>query len=193
MMEYLMRLYDTENDTVSPSDDTTRYYTNKGRVVYGGGGIAPDYVLPVVTDKAFVYYNQLQRENIYTIVALDYVARHWTALQRAYATSDAFVKNFQVSPALFDQLLREGDAHGIARDPVCLAKYGDDMRVLLKATVATSLYGTPARSRILLHNDNEVQQTLQFILGGSKLPAVQAHAPKATAHKAASAKRNKKQ
>lgn len=181
MLDYIMSLYNTQYDSLSYApNDTTRYYTHKGRVVYGGGGITPDYVLPVVTDKAFVYYNDLEDANVYKSVALNYVARNWNVLKQEYITPDAFVNKYQVSPQLFEQLLKAGDKAGLKRDPVCISKYGEDMKSLLKATIGVSLYGSQVHNRITLQRDVEMQRTLKFIENGSHPATISQHSSAAT-------------
>lgn len=170
LMDYIMRVYDVEGEEDSAAGDTTRYYTQKGHVVYGGGGIKPDYPLPAVTDKAFIYYNQLQASNLYTNVALNYVARNWTMLKSRYPTQDLFVKDYETPAALLEQLLHAGDTAGVRRDPQCIAKYGGDMRQQLKSVVGLCLYGDEVRYRIMLQRDSELQRALKFIEGGSLLP-----------------------
>ena len=40
-------------------NDSLKYKTKKGRVVYGGGGIMPDFFIPRDTSDNTVYFNRL--------------------------------------------------------------------------------------------------------------------------------------
>ena len=61
--ELLRRFTDGEvyaTDSVPhPEGDTTRYYTDSGRVMYGGQGILPDIFIPRETMYPNAYYNRL--------------------------------------------------------------------------------------------------------------------------------------
>lgn len=53
--------------------DTSRpvFKTNKGRIVYGGGGITPDYI--VKSEKMTAFTSSLLRQNVFYLFALQYV------------------------------------------------------------------------------------------------------------------------
>lgn len=63
--------------------DTTRYYTQGGRIVYGGGGIMPDYFV-AATDTAGDYkvYRQLSYTGVLYDFAFDYSDKHRNALSQ---------------------------------------------------------------------------------------------------------------
>ncbi len=165
MLEHYLNMY---NDSAyHRTNDTVTYHTREGRIVYGGGGIMPDYLLQMESDKAFVYYNELRDANLYSEVALNEVTRHWEQLTTAYPDADSFVKNYTVSNALFEQLLRDGDAKKIKRNPVCIHKYGHDMRRLIKAEMARYLYGDQAYFPTLLPADTDLSRTLRLIEEGA--------------------------
>ncbi|MDY5969951.1 MAG: S41 family peptidase [Bacteroidales bacterium] len=165
MMDYILRLYDTQQgDTLPPHpNDTTRYYTRKGRVVYGGGGITPDHQLHIFTDSALIYFNKMNEKALLDNVALQFVERNYAALKKHYPTENDFVKRFTTPDALSRQLLHEADKAGLMRDPATLAKYGSYIRLTIKARIATSLYGSAANARILLSEDKELEETLMLI------------------------------
>ena len=70
---------DTDNDTAQTSDslvvaEKEVYYTNGGRVVYGGGGIAPDIEVERGTWKPIEI--NLERKSLFFDFAVQYVAAH---------------------------------------------------------------------------------------------------------------------
>ena len=65
--------------------DSLKYYTlNKHRVVYGGGGIMPDYFIPLDTTVYTKYYRNLSRKNIVIDSYLSYIDNHRAELKSAY-------------------------------------------------------------------------------------------------------------
>lgn len=59
--------------------DTTKYFTTKGRVVYGGGGITPDIFVPFDTTGFNPYFKRIN-SNIYYDFVLKYSDKHRSAL-----------------------------------------------------------------------------------------------------------------
>jgi carboxyl-terminal processing protease len=52
--------------------DSLQFTTIGGRTVYGGGGIMPDYFVPLDTTSAGEYYNQLQNKSVLREFILNY-------------------------------------------------------------------------------------------------------------------------
>ncbi len=171
MMDYYLNRIFSSDSALYYAADTVPYYTREGRVVYGGGGIMPDYKLPVESDRDVIYFNKVRQAGLYGLVALEEVAINWEELKRDYPDADAFVKRYQVDAELFNKLLSAADGRGIKRNPAGIAKYGDDMRVLLKAEMAKCLYNDHAYYRILSSLDRELSHVLRFIEAGSVLPS----------------------
>lgn len=62
--------------------DTTRYYTKRGRVVLGGGGIMPDIFVPRDTTLYTKYFNQVVNRAYTYQFAYHYVDRYRKELER---------------------------------------------------------------------------------------------------------------
>ncbi|MBN2776607.1 MAG: S41 family peptidase [Bacteroidales bacterium] len=60
--------------------DSLIYYTNKGRAVYGGGGIMPDVFVPIDTIGYSNLYANISRANLEYYFAIEYVDNHRTEL-----------------------------------------------------------------------------------------------------------------
>ena len=56
--------------------DSLKYITPKGKIVYGGGGIMPDYFIPRDTAKASEYLYQLRARGLIYNFAIDYTNAH---------------------------------------------------------------------------------------------------------------------
>lgn len=77
-MDIANRYYHNEMfsaDSIRPQD-TVRYFTRGGRVVYGGGGIMPDYFVPMDTIGYTPYFMEVNGRNLIYKFALDYSDRH---------------------------------------------------------------------------------------------------------------------
>lgn len=65
---------DEEIDTLAVAEEKEIFYTNGGRIVYGGGGIVPDIEIPAETWKPIEI--NLYRNSMFFNFAVDYVAKH---------------------------------------------------------------------------------------------------------------------
>lgn len=69
-------------------DDSLKYTTPEGRVVYGGGGIMPDVFVPLDTSKVSNYYSKVWGKNILYRYTLDYSDRHRDELNNIKSVDD---------------------------------------------------------------------------------------------------------
>jgi carboxyl-terminal processing protease len=60
--------------------DTTKYYTRSGRVVHGGGGIMPDYIVPIDTVGITPYFRKVSALNLIYNFVMDWSDRHRTEM-----------------------------------------------------------------------------------------------------------------
>jgi len=93
--------------------DSLKYYTPKGRVVYGGGGIMPDIFVPVDTTKYSSLYNELVRKGIFGGFTLDYMDTHKEDFLKRYPTIEEFKNNFFVSDELYKELMSYAKKEGV--------------------------------------------------------------------------------
>ena len=163
--DFLLRLTAEMSDSMNytPKDDTVKYYTKKGRVVYGGGGILPDIIIPYEKDVTYVYYNTLIRKGLVQKYAFDYVERNSKALKQKYPASDDFIKNFNVDNAFFETFVQYTEKQGVNRDKASIAAHGKELKVSLKAYMAEILYGQDAFYEIYLTNDPELAKALKVV------------------------------
>ena len=80
-----------------------------GRTVYGGGGIMPDYFVPVDTTMYTDYYLKLRDKGAIVQFNIKLIDRHRKEWLKKYRTFDRFNRDFEVS----DRMLRELVAMGV--------------------------------------------------------------------------------
>lgn len=156
--EYLQQMIAsaTSDSLLTKITDTTKYYTTKGRVVYGGGGIYPDFPLKMHSDSCLVYFNKMIDKGIINQFAFRYITRNYTQLRKKYTSANDFVRNFSVDDAMFKQLINYAAAQGLPRNAHSIAKYNDNMRLMLKALISESLFYSETYYRIMLQSDLEL-------------------------------------
>ncbi|MBS9768561.1 MAG: S41 family peptidase [Flavobacteriaceae bacterium] len=74
--------------------DSLQYKTDKGRIVYGGGGIMPDVFVPLDTTTYSKYYEKLQRKFLVRDFAYHFADKHRAELSalKDYKKMEDFIK-----------------------------------------------------------------------------------------------------
>lgn len=157
---YLERmLFEMENDSiVSAITDTTKYFTKKGRVVYGGGGIYPDKVLSYMRDTDLVFVNSLINKACISDFVLDCLKNDYESLIKTYPTEQAFVDRFAVDDTMLRRLFAYAATKGVRKNEQSARKYDRLIRTTLKANLGECLYRTETFYRIYAPCDHELGQ-----------------------------------
>lgn len=150
-------LYAEENVAVN---DSLKYITPHGRIVYGGGGIMPDVFVPIDTIGASWYFSDLSYAGIIRRYGFDYSDRHREELS-VYADVEDFNRRFRVSNQMIEELVKLGESEGIARDGEGLKTSREVLKIRMKAHMAKNMFGDEAYYRMLLEDDNMFEEALQ--------------------------------
>jgi carboxyl-terminal processing protease len=162
--DLLQRYLDGElfgTDTLQHTD-TVKYYTIKGRVVYGGGGIEPDVNVPYTSDTLYVCINQLSNSGVLYDCSFNYVAQNRAMLQKRYPTLESFKNGFNVSDEMVAQIVAQGKQKGIKQNTACLQRYNSRLKTLIKATVARDLYDDKGFYFIYWEIDDDIIKAIQI-------------------------------
>ena len=101
-------------------DDSMKFTTPAGRVVYGGGGIMPDIFIPLDTLSTSEYYNRVWDGNVLYRYTMDFTDRHRSEI-------DAIVTLEQLDVLLdgeefIEDFVAYAERNGVERDDEGLAK-----------------------------------------------------------------------
>ena len=121
--------------------DSLRYKTLRlGRTVYGGGGIMPDYFVPVDTTMYTDYYLALRDKGVIVQQNLKWVDAHRAEWLKRYKDFRHFDREFEITPAMLEELKALGKTLG--------AEYKEEeyqaalplIKAQLKALIARDLW-----------------------------------------------------
>lgn len=145
-------------------DTSQKFYTLRNhRVVYGGGGIMPDYFVPLDTTKYTKYHRLLAAKNIIMNAYLKYVDANRTTLKGLYKSFDTFNKNYVVPQSLLDTIIAEGKKEKVEpKDKVELTATMPYIKVQLKALVARDLWDMNEYYRIWNEQSDIVNKTIKL-------------------------------
>ncbi len=134
-------------------NDSLKYETKKGRVVYGGGGIMPDYFVPLDTTMNSAYVTKLFNSDSSREFILDYVTNNKDKF--AGISMEDYHRNFRVTDEMLQGLVKVGERNKIEFDSKDFNKSKDYLKVLVKAHLGRQLYDDSAFYKVI--NDiNEV-------------------------------------
>jgi len=139
--------------------DSTEYYTDKGRVVYGGGGILPDIFIPMDSVFRNEYYQTL-RQYVPGFV-FRYVEDHKEKLE-AYSL-EQYRNRFQVTDALYQEFLAFAAKEGLERKRSQEDFVRSEMNHLLKARIAKHLFDDKGFYVVWNSKDPFVQEALETL------------------------------
>ncbi len=143
--------------------DSLRYFTQHKRVVYGGGGIMPDYFIPLDTSFVSTYYTDILRKGLHNDFTIQYVDAKRRDLLKLYPDIKAFKSGFTSDRKLLDEFVTFAADKGVARNDKDLAISGEQLTTVLKALIARNLYNLNAQFEILGTNDDELLKAVEVI------------------------------
>lgn len=141
-------------------NDSLKYITPKGKVLYGGGGIMPDIYVPLVDDSTQYYFNKIVNSGLMHQYAFDYTDQHRRQLAK-YADVKAFDKSFRVSDEMFNELVAQAEGKKIVGDDVEKAFAREKTDVLLKAYIGRNLYGDESFYQLYQPIDDILQRAVE--------------------------------
>ena len=142
-------------------DQNLRYTTQKGRVVYGGGGIMPDYFVAIDRDSTLTSCYQVINSGVMVQFAFDYANQHHEALTKAYPTATAFVANMKVNDQTLNSLLQFYTTKTKQKVPTMNAASREELRLWLKALIGRNLYQDKGFYPVINQTDKVVLKAIE--------------------------------
>lgn len=166
--DYMQRYEDGEffvaddNESLVKQDTSNGYYTKVlKRPVFGGGGIAPDYFIPMDTS----YLNGLSLEVISGGYIRDYVYDSYNknpAHFKKYQNARDFYENYQVTETMYQEFLQYcRNSKGSKNTHLNTQEVQQELSLRLKATWAKQLFDNEAFLYVVAQEDRAVQKALE--------------------------------
>lgn len=144
-------------DSISVSD-TTRYYTEDGRIVYGGGGITPDIFVPLdgyLDNPYFIKTSQYIMEFSY-----DYLNKNRERIGE-YETVDDFIKKYRVGDKILDRFSEYVAKKGVKKNTDDFKKARSVIANRIKAHLARDLFKEEGFYRVWNEEDKTFAQAIE--------------------------------
>jgi len=134
-----------------------------GRTVYGGGGIMPDYFVPVDTTLYTQYHRDLSNKGILLKVHYQLIDTHRQEWKEAYRNYPDFNREFEVSEAMMQQLIEEGKKAGVEYNEEQYRKSAPLMKLQLKALIARDLWDMNEYYHTINTADESVKKAIELL------------------------------
>lgn len=154
--------------------DSLKYFTLKNnRVVYGGGGIMPDYFVPIDTSGYSDYYRDLVRKGILNHFVIDYFDKNREYLESKYLNTkkfgdpsigfQTFNRDFVVTDQMLQNLIKFAEGEKLIYNASDFELSKNDLKINLKALIARNLWGTNEFYEIVNQIDPVYLQAVKVI------------------------------
>ncbi|GAB1398255.1 S41 family peptidase [Saprospiraceae bacterium] len=143
--------------------DSTKYFTSKGRVVYGSGGISPDIFIPIDTNLLSEQYFELR------LAAAEFAIDEAKNFRKAYPASlSVFLADKIGQNKLFEKFQQKQKLSKFKN----LQQYDRKLKNYLNARLAKQLYGQNAFFLIQNLEDEAVQKALMQFKATKLIPGL---------------------
>ena len=140
--------------------DSLKYETKSGRIVYGGGGIMPDYFVPVDTTGYSDYYSQIVQKALVYHFAFEYSDKHRDELKKLKSAGEfiAYLKKQNI----LSQFVGYAQKEGIAKDEPGLKISGEIIETQIIAYIARNLIGEEGFFPIIQQIDKTLLKAIEI-------------------------------
>jgi len=141
-------------------NDSLKYLTKGGKIVYGGGGIMPDVFVPVERNERYQYYNSVLNKGLVHQFTFEYTDRNRLKLNK-YGSFENFNRSFTVSDEILKEFTDYAAKQGVPYDQQGLSFARTDLTNLMKALVARNLYDEKGFYPIYLKTDKAFAKAIE--------------------------------
>lgn len=154
----------TNPDSIHFADSLKFYTLREHRTVYGGGGIMPDYFVPLDTTKYTRFHRQLTAKNIVLNSSLKFIDKNRKELKKRYPVFDDFIVKYEVPQSQIDGIIDEAKKQKITpKDEEELQRTIPYLKNQLKALVARDLWDMNEYFQIINETNDIVQKALDLL------------------------------
>ncbi len=162
--EFIQRYHNGE--MMSPDsidfDDSLRFETPGGRIVYGGGGIMPDIFVPADANNDIGFFNRtFNRGHIYTF-SFEYADRHRDKLEQ-HGSAKGYVEAFSISRETLQDFLEYVDSQGTTVPESLHPEARKLIETNLKAYVGRNIFGPEAFYPVLHTTDQAFRMAMDAL------------------------------
>lgn len=168
----------TNADSIHFADSLKFETLKKHRTVYGGGGIMPDYFIPLDTTRYTRFHRELSAKSVIINANLRFSEKNRKSLLKVYGEKAeptdskgniladrgfaAYAAAYEVPQSLIDEIIAEGKKQGVEpKDDEELAQTLPELKMQMKALIARDLWTMTEYFRIVNEENDAIKCALQ--------------------------------
>ena len=140
--------------------DSLQYTTKGGRTVYGGGGIMPDFFVPIDTTGNSEYYNQIYRKGLIRSFSYNYADEYRDRLKALGNAKE--IELYLDRNEIMDKFIAYASEKGVPKDDSGLKESGVFIQTQLKAYIALNVIGEEGYYPIIKQIDKTLLQAIEI-------------------------------
>ena len=131
--------------------------------MYGGGGIMPDYFIPIDTARYTDYHRDIAAKGLINQEVTSYIDRNRKELNANYKNVDKFIATFEVDEKMLQDLKSLAEKEKIKYNEEEFQKSLPLIKAQLKALIARDLFDMSAYFKIMNQYNDSYQKALELI------------------------------
>ncbi len=140
--------------------DSLKYETKSGRIVYGGGGIMPDFFVPIDTTGNSDYFTAIYRKGLIYTFAYSYADQHREELSKLKTAGE--FDSYLDKKRVLNEFIKFAETKGIKKDAKGLKISGDIINTQLKAYIARNIIGEEGFFPIIKKIDKTLLRAIEI-------------------------------
>ncbi|MCE9106644.1 S41 family peptidase [Bacteroides pyogenes] len=147
-------------DSIKQNEDE-RYYTNIGRVVYGGGGIMPDVFVPQDTTGISSYLSTVLNRGLTLQFTFQYTDKHRQSLNQ-FDNEESLLK-YLSRQGVIEQFIRFAESKGVKRRNILIHKSYQLLERNIYGNIIYNMLGLEAYIRYFNQTDSTVKKGIELL------------------------------
>ncbi len=144
-------------------DSSKVYHTLKGRTVYGGGGIMPDYFIPVSRGNNMDTYYEIANSSALIQFAFHYANEYKAQLKKQFPDAKSYVSKMQISDKQIQSLITFYEKSNKKKASKLSRESSSELKLWLKALIGRNLYGDEAFYPVINTSDDVIKKAMELI------------------------------
>jgi carboxyl-terminal processing protease len=140
--------------------DSLKYHTKKGRNVYGGGGIMPDFFEPADTSGRSTYFEKIYQDGLVYQYAFRFSDQHREMLLKMKNAYE--ISNYLENQKILNQFVSFAESKGIPADKEGLKASGMIIETQLKAYIARNILGEEGYYPVIQQIDKTLLKAVEI-------------------------------
>lgn len=143
-------------------DDSLKFTTPKGKIVYGGGGIMPDIFVPIPTNPDLMFYNEVVDKGFIFQFVFEYSDKNRHKLDQ-YQGFEDYDNHFEINNIEFQKFIEYADINGVNCNKALIDKSKDRILLMLKALIGREIFDNEGFYPIYHKTDSTFLKALKIL------------------------------